>query len=78
MKDEQRGAHAERRHGDRGNAALGAQGENGSPHVEHEEIEAVDIEVGAVQEGFDVAVVDAVGETDRMSSSGLMRAPSPP
>jgi len=59
---QQRGTHAERRHGRRGNAQRRAAREHEFTRFECEEVESVDEEVGALQEPVDVVCRDAVGK----------------
>ena len=67
---QQRGAHAERGRRDRRDAALGAEIEDALPLVENEEVEAVDVEVGALEEGLGVGGVDALLEAIQLSAPG--------
>ena len=70
--DEQRRAHAERRRGDRRDSPfLRTQREHVLAKVEHEEVEAVDVQVDAVQESLALSALTPRG-TGAASSSGLM------
>ena len=59
---EERGAHAKRCGRDRGDSLLGAGREYHAASLDGEEVEAVDIEIDAIEEGIEVVAVDPFGE----------------
>src|SRR5262249_26199374 len=58
LEGEIRGSHAERRGGDRDDAARSAAPEDLATSIESEEIEGVDIDIDAIEKGVEVAVID--------------------